>query len=65
MRSTTELFLAAVVNRHARLATGLDVQPAVEFAERIAHLPSDGKAVPPSFLARTRTFRDVFGEVQS
>lgn len=60
MRSTAELFLDTVVDRHARLANGLDVQPASEFADRIAHLPvSGGRA--PSFMARTRSLRAVFG----
>lgn len=62
MKTTTELWLDTVVDRHARLANGLEVAPALEFAERIAHLPVDGGRAP-SFMARTRSLRAVFGEV--
>lgn len=62
MKTAAYLFNDAIVDRHARLANSLDVQPADEFAERIAHLPQDGKALVPSFMDRTRQFRRVFGE---
>jgi hypothetical protein len=65
MKSTTELFLDAVVDRHARMANRLEVASPAEFAERIAHLPVEGDVRAPSFMARTRTLRSVFGEVQS
>lgn len=57
----TYLFLDAVVNRHARMANRLEVEPASEFAKRIVHLPATGRDRAPSFMDRTLLFRQVFG----
>lgn len=51
----------AIVDRHARLANGLDVQPADHFADRLLGLgdwvaDSDG-----SFMDRTRQLRGLVG----
>jgi len=53
----------AIVWRHARLAVGLDVQPADHFAERIHGLSTvpDMPGCDTSFMARTRELRGLVG----
>ena len=58
----------AVIERHARLANGLDVQPEVEFAERIWGLRgsvSTDAALLYDFMDRVHDLRSVFAEVAS
>lgn len=65
----------AVIERHARLANHLDVQPAGEFAERMLALEAAMKATRKSsvasddrfldsFMDRTHELRAVFGGAQ-
>ena len=58
----------AVIERHARLANSLDVQPEVEFAERIWGLRASESTDAPllySFMDRVHDLRSVFAEVAS
>ena len=58
----------AVIERHARLANKLDVQPADEFAERIWGLQdsvSTDARLLYSFMDRVHDLRSVFAEVAS
>lgn len=50
----------AIAWRHARIATGLDVQPAEHFAVRIVGLPIS-PTTPGLFLSRTRELRNLTG----
>jgi len=61
-----------IIDRHARLANHLDVQPASEFAERMLGLEMALKAAPKSsvkaddslldsFMDRTVEYRNLFG----
>lgn len=50
----------AVVDRHARIAVGLDIQPAEHFAVRIVGLPIS-PTTPGLFLSRTRELRNLTG----
>lgn len=47
--------------RHARIAVGLDVQPADHFAERLAGLGPWVADSDASFMERTRQLRGLVG----
>lgn len=78
MKSPFFLFKNAVIDRHARLANHLDVQPVEEFAERMLALEVSlrHQALDPTvesddavldslaFMDRTHELRAVFGGAQ-
>lgn len=49
-----------IIDRHARIAVGLDIQPAEHFAVRIVGLPIS-PTTPGLFLSRTRELRNLTG----
>lgn len=51
----------AILDRHARLAVGLDIQPADHFAERLAGLGPWVVDSDASFMERTRQLRGLVG----
>lgn len=49
-----------IVDRHARIAVGLPVQPADHFGARI-HLLTFAPSLPTAFMDRTRELRGLVG----